>query len=265
MKFIYYLFLFFIATLLLVVSEYLKNSDSIPLLRGSNNRSIHPIQLSDICKILSNNSNSAYSQFGQDLFLYHNFFKQKTNGYYIELGSYHPTTFSNLAFFDQCLKWNGLCLDMNDFHEKEYLFKRNCKFVKSCVSNRTFVDYYKHDDALANGNEGTSRTYCEAFDQLLENHTKTKQIDLLSIDIEGEEYYALQTFDFNKYNVSYVLVETYHNKNRNHIFDYLQSKGFVHIVQIGPDDLFENRFNKYWFPTNHNQWKKDIENDLGNS
>ncbi len=260
MKFIYYLFLFFLATILLTVSEYFKNNGNKISFRN-NHVIIH--EYSDYCYDLLNNSNSAYSQFGQDLFLYHNFFKEKINGNYIELGAYHPTTFSNLAFFDECLNWSGLCLDMNDFHEKEFLFKRNCKFIQTCISNRTYVDYYKHDNALANGIEGTSRINCSSFDNLLEKHKfLNKQVDLLSIDIEGDEYYALQTFPFNKFNVSYILVENYHNKNKNLIFDFLEMEGFSHIIQIGPDDLFENQHKKYWFPKNHNQWKKDISNNL---
>ena len=244
-------------------------------------------------KLLSD-SNKAYSQFGQDLFLYHNIFRQKTNGFYIDVGSYHPTFLSNTYLFDKFFNWSGLCLDMNDFH-KELYKDRNCKFIQTCISNRTYVDYYKSDDSIANGIEGTSRTYCQSFQSLLEIHNSNKKIDLLSIDIEGDEYYALQTFPFDLYQVQTILVETFHSinnknnqNNRDLIFDLLETKGFVHVIQIGPDDLFVNTKQReglsafsllsqkdceaiflakqsYWLPNNFYKIKEDIRNNVGNT
>jgi hypothetical protein len=212
---------------------------------------------------LLNNTNTVYSQFGQDLFLYHNFFKNSREKFYIELGSYHPKHLSNIALFDKCFDWSGICIDMNDYHRNIFEKERRCTFINSCVSNRTYVDYYKKDDSLADGNEGTSRTYCKRFDKLLEEQNITiKNIDLLSIDIEGDEYFALQTFPFEKINVNLILVETFHKKNKNLIFDLLEKKGFNHYSQIGPDDLFVNSNRKKWFPENHDKWIKDVRENL---
>jgi hypothetical protein len=265
MKNIYYFFVFCLlifVTIIFLVCDYFKqeNSNYFHYLRLP----VKPFIMTKDCLTLLNNSNSAYSQFGQDLFLYNNFFKDKYNGYYVEIGAYHPTFLSNIALFDQCLNWSGICFDMNDFHKNEYT-KRNCKLIQTCISNRSYVDYYKQDDSLANGKEGTSRTYCTSTNQLFENYKIKHKIDLLSIDIEGDEYYALQTFPFNKYSVDYVLVETYHNNHREDIFNLLEEKGFVHVIQIGPDDLFENTKRQYWFPEKHTQWKKDISNNVDKS
>ena len=45
-----------------------------------------------------------YSQYGQDKFLFENFFKEKNNGFYLDIGAHDGITLSNTYFFEK-LGW----------------------------------------------------------------------------------------------------------------------------------------------------------------
>jgi len=52
------------------------------------------------------------SQFGQDEYLYNNYFKNVNNGIYIDIGAYDGITGSNTYIFDH-LGWTGFCIEPN--------------------------------------------------------------------------------------------------------------------------------------------------------
>ena len=51
-----------------------------------------------------------YSQFGQDKYLNENFFHNKSNGTYVDIGAHDGITGSNTYFFD-LLGWEGICFE----------------------------------------------------------------------------------------------------------------------------------------------------------
>ena len=177
------------------------------------------------------------SQFGQDEYIYHNGLLPSNNGFYIELGAYHPIKYSNTAFLDKCRGWKGLCIDMNPFHAGEFAKERTCEFINTCVAvNRSYADYYLQDNDLADGKEGTSRSKCQPFSAIL-NQSGVQSVDFLSIDIEGGEMGALTTFPFDRIQPAVILIETWRS-GKEPIFDFLEDRGYRHVAELGPDDLF---------------------------
>jgi hypothetical protein len=51
-----------------------------------------------------------YSQCEEDIFLNKNYFKNKKNGTYIELGALDGVLFSNTKFFEDTLNWTGILI-----------------------------------------------------------------------------------------------------------------------------------------------------------
>ena len=177
------------------------------------------------------------SQFGQDEYIYHNNLLPSNNGFYIELGAYHPTKYSNTAFLDKCRGWKGLCIDMNQFNAGAFAKERTCEFIHTCVAvNRSYADYYLQDNDLADGKEGTSRVKCQPFGALLAERN-IQSVEFLSIDIEGGEMGALESFPFDRIQPAVILIETWRT-GKEPIFDFLEDRGFRHVVELGPDDLF---------------------------
>jgi len=52
-----------------------------------------------------------YGQHGEDQYLYEMFFKDKRNGFFVELGALDGVTFSNTLFFQQNLDWGGILIE----------------------------------------------------------------------------------------------------------------------------------------------------------
>ena len=54
-----------------------------------------------------------FGNYGEDLILHRLFDRTYRNGFYVDLGAYHPFRFSNTAYF--YLKgWNGINVDANE-------------------------------------------------------------------------------------------------------------------------------------------------------
>ena len=194
------------------------------------------------------------SQFGQDEYIYQNDLLPSNNGFYIDLGAYHPSKYSNTAFLDKCRGWKGLCIDMNQFHKEEFAKERTCEFIHTCVSkNRSHADYYLQDNDLADGKEGTSRSKCQPFSVIL-NQSGVQSVDFLSVDIEGGEMGALESFPFDRIQPSVILIETWRS-GKEPIFDFLEDRGYRHVAELGPDDLFVWSGRSPWLPQRYKEWR----------
>ena len=55
-----------------------------------------------------------YSQCGQDKWAYENLFKNKNDGFFIEIGADDGIHFSNTKFFED-LGWNGICIEPSPY------------------------------------------------------------------------------------------------------------------------------------------------------
>ena len=77
-----------------------------------------------------------YSQYGQDEFLNKKFFKDKKNGFFIDIGAHNGIYFSNTYFFEKNLSWRGICIEPNPNRFKELLNNRPLSVcLNCCVSN----------------------------------------------------------------------------------------------------------------------------------
>eukprot|EP01002_Notosolenus_urceolatus_P009285 NODE_3452_length_927_cov_11.823462_g1393_i1.p2 GENE.NODE_3452_length_927_cov_11.823462_g1393_i1~~NODE_3452_length_927_cov_11.823462_g1393_i1.p2 ORF type:complete len:105 (+),score=28.33 NODE_3452_length_927_cov_11.823462_g1393_i1:580-894(+) len=77
------------------------------------------------------------------------------------------------------------------------------------------------------------------------------QVDMLSVDVEGNEIDVLEVFPFSKYNISLVTIEM--NKIPQNKMHYVMSQGgFYKDISVGIDDVFVRRPKPHRFPPD---WK----------
>ena len=175
-----------------------------------------------------------YSQCSEDIFLNTNFFKNKTNGVYIELGALDGVLYSNTKFFEDSLQWKGILIELHPEKFKlleknrpnNFLFNDLVSLHKEPLNFRYFVDCH----AAVSGVEDTLSqhhfdTYFESNNEwnksLPQNKilitpktlkeivksTNLTHIDFLSLDVEGHEYEVLQSWDFS-IPIDLILIET---------------------------------------------------------
>jgi len=166
----------------------------------------------------------SYSQEGEDMILRRLFEKQK-KGFYVDVGAHHPKRFSNTYYFYK-KGWSGINIDampgsMGPFRK---IRRRDINLEAGISIQKKELFYYIFNDPALNGfskelseKEYTSSKYyiiekkkillrplSEILDEYLPNK---KDIDFLSVDVEGMDYEVLQSNNWRKYKPKAVLVE----------------------------------------------------------
>ena len=174
-----------------------------------------------------------YSQKGEDKFLNDNYFKNKKNGTYIELGALDGIFCSNSKFFEDTLNWKGILIEPHPIMYNSLKNNRPNNFLfndlVSCIEEELNFKYFLVNFlATVSGVEKTLPQYhYEAFfnnehnKNFLQNSiyikpktlkeiiksTGIKHFDLLSLDVEGHEYEVLKSWDFSV-PIDVILIET---------------------------------------------------------
>lgn len=203
-----------------------------------------------------------FSQKGQDRLLNEIIFKNKKNGTFIEIGAHDGISFSNTYFFEKNLNWSGICIEPNpDIFEK---LKQNriCYCEQICISDGVaqkpflkcsgymlemysgLIDNYnplhlkRIDDEIAiyGGSKEIIFVNCILLRDLFQKYN-IFNVDLLSIDIEGGEESIIKTINFDEVKINIILVEN--NFNESNIKNFLLSKGYKYLQQIGKDDIYQ--------------------------
>lgn len=200
-----------------------------------------------------------YAQTKQD-FIIDKLFGQKENGIFLDIGAYDGITLSNTYFFEKTRNWNGLC--MEPLPEKFEVLKdnRNCKLINGAISETSetleFCRVYgasemlsginkyrdpRHKErttleiSLYGGNVKMIKVQGYTFDDIISKF-HLKQIDYLSLDIEGGELEVLQTIDFDKTNITILTVENNY-KNRE-LKELMYRKGYYLIFKYAADEFY---------------------------
>lgn len=173
--------------------------------------------------------NIYYSQSGEDEFLNNNYFKNKKNGVYIELGALDGVLYSNTKFFEDNLNWKGILIEPHPHKFKNLISNRPNNYLYnnlvSCSTEnvvfRFFVDNYsgvsgveetlpkEHFNNFFNSiNEPQDRVLIKpkTLTEIIKS-TDIKHINLLSLDVEGHEYEVLMSWDFSV-PIDVILIET---------------------------------------------------------
>ena len=169
---------------------------------------------------------NSYSSFGEDLII-NKFFKKK-NGFYVDVGAYHPLEDNNTFLLYKKKNWSGINIDIN--HLSIELFKRARKKDQNLnigVSNSKKIQkvyFRKNINMLNTLNKKIARIHfpngfyekkikIDKLDNILENSVyKNRKIDLLDIDVEGSEINVLKSLNFKKYKPKLICIEIHNQK-----------------------------------------------------
>jgi FkbM family methyltransferase len=165
-----------------------------------------------------------YSQEGEDVILERVFEGQDT-GFFVDIGAHHPSRFSNTFSF--YLKgWRGVNIDATPgsmipfkIHRSEDI---NLEFGIS--ESESMMDYYLFDEPALNTFSRERKEYLlketpykliqvvqvktKTLGQIMKEYTPSgKQVDFLTIDVEGLDYLILHSNDWTKYRPKVILTE----------------------------------------------------------
>lgn len=204
-----------------------------------------------------------YSQYKQDEYIYNRFFKEKElyNPFFLEIGADDGIKFSNCAFFEKELGWQGIAIEPREVAFNELKKNRNCICLNTALSSEEkeceFMELFGYGLGLSGIIENYDNRHLDRINIELKNSenkgkminiVKTKtlgkildkynitNIDFLSIDTEGSELDILSTIDFNKIYIKVITIEdNYHSKE---LLNFFKSKGYKLDRMLHCDKIF---------------------------
>lgn len=167
----------------------------------------------------------SYSQEGEDMIL-RRIFENKDVGFYIDVGAHHPKRFSNTYYFYK-KGWNGINIDAMPNSMKAFdKFRKRDINIEAAISNvKSTLTYYEFNETALNGfskDISLTRSKLESYsivnsypittktlNEVLDMFSKEilKEIDFITIDVEGLDFNVLKSLDLNKYKPNLILIE----------------------------------------------------------
>ena len=170
------------------------------------------------------------------------YFKDKKNGFYVDVGCYHPIHRNNTYLLHK-KNWNGINIDTSQFSIDLFNHLRpndlNYNFAISNKNEIIKLFYQKELSQLSTTERGQAETVfqgnikekvIQAFtlDEIL-NRDKYKNsiIDFLDIDVEGADLKVLEGLSFDKFKPELVCVEIHEKEiKQSDIYKFLINKNY---------------------------------------
>ena len=198
-------------------------------------------------------------QAGQDKIIKKIFFDGKKNGFFIEIGAYDGIIGSNCYHFERFLNWDGIAIEPSIIQFEKLKKNRKCKLLNNAISDKVkeveFIEVTEGLTQMSGINDSTFKRNINiisknqpsktqsinlktiTFDEIV---PKNKDIDYLSVDIEGGEMNLLKSIDFKINNIKVISVENNVPKEQN-FKKFFEEINFIYLDRIGQDEIFYNR------------------------
>ena len=180
----------------------------------------------------------SYSMYGEDIFIVE-YFRKKNNGFYIDVGCYHPIHINNTYLLHK-KGWSGINIDIHQLSIDLFNYLRPDDVNLNCaISNKNEVTEMFYQKELSQistiekqqakiafqGNIKKSKIQSLTLDALLEKINFTdKKLDLLDIDVEGADLKVLKGFNIEKFKPELICVEINEKDIKNsEIYKYLSN------------------------------------------
>ncbi len=187
----------------------------------------------------------------------------KTDGFFIEAGANDGLTQSNTMFFEFYKNWSGILIEpipdifvkciqnrsvrniyvqgalVDSKYKKgtiQMIYTKGCYGLMSIVNDEKAPIMMKR--TMEVGEHRTSRAL--TLNAILSENEKAlpRVIDLMVLDLEGYELNALKGIDFDKYNITYLLIEQLDGGTE--IMDYLEP-WYEQVDKLSENDFLYQR------------------------
>ena len=170
------------------------------------------------------------------------YFKDKKNGFYVDVGCYHPIHRNNTHLLHM-QNWSGVNIDTSQFSIDLFNFMRPKDLNYNCAisdKNKNIKLFYQKElSQLSTIEKGQAESVfqgeikekeIEAFtlDEILSRDKyKDSKIDLLDIDVEGADLKVLRGLSFDKFKQELVCVEIHAKEiEKSDIYNFLIDKNY---------------------------------------
>ena len=171
-----------------------------------------------------------------------NYFKDKKNGFYVDVGCYHPIHRNNTYLLHK-QDWKGINIDTSEFSIDLFNHMRPNDLNYNCaISNKNEMIklFYQKElsqlstterdqaETVFQGNIKEKEIQAFTLDEILNRDKyKNTKIDFLDIDVEGADLKVLEGLSFDKFKPELVCVEIHKKEiKQSDIYKFLADKNY---------------------------------------
>jgi FkbM family methyltransferase len=238
--------------------ELLKGKINLAILNGLIVDATQFENKNDLRNLIRRNS---FSQLHQDIWVMENL-NYKKNGYFVEFGAADGVLNSNTYALEKFFDWTGICIEANPILYKKLKKNRKCNIDFECISDTSTGyseiivadEYSSIKDVMMNDSHAGKRiSYLESnksvriknisLNDVLIKYNSPKEIDYMSIDVEGAEYLVLKNFPFADWKIKLLTIEHNFAESRDDITNLMKSYGYSRIEKDWDDWYILNEQN----------------------
>lgn len=191
---------------------------------------------------IKNRIYNSYSQYGEDSILL-NLFGDEYQGVMIDVVALDGFHLSNSFLLSQ-LGWKCLLIEAHPYHAEVCEKNRGESIcIKKAVSNIKGTcqielnDRGSHTKVVEKKTSKSVQIECDTIDNIIEQNLGNNiEIDVISIDIDGSEKFALQGFDLNRWKPKILILEI--TEVPQLISEYLTKYGYHKSITIANTNTF---------------------------
>jgi FkbM family methyltransferase len=207
----------------------------------------------------------SFSQFGEDQVLWSIFKTRKRleNGFFVDVGAHDPWYCSNTAMFYSIYGWRGINIDASKEAVEKFNLERPedkniCAAVSDTVSEVDYVVFNRRgintiDPAMREKQESAKHGAFKVeevrklttirLEEILDAELpENREIDLINIDVEGNDLRVLKSNNWVKYRPFIVAVEIHglklNNLEDNATYEFMKNKGYRLISHCFVTSMF---------------------------
>ena len=203
----------------------------------------------------------SFSSAGEDMILRHLLGSDKMSGFYVDVGAFHPTLFSNTYFF-YLNGWQGINIEARP-GSKALFDKVRPRDVNLEVGisgeHGTMTYYFIAEDSPMNSFSADFLRQIEMLDHVskeiaiptipladvLAQHVPNGQaIDFMNVDVEGRDFEVLESNDWKRFRPRIIVVEDEGlNPGESKIVQMMRSHGYELCAQ---NVIILDKINEYF-------------------
>jgi len=208
------------------VIRYLMPKVYIRLANMKNNKIVDKFKIdypnTRLFESVRKNERKLYSQDNQDFIIYENFFKDKKDGFFCDIGGNHPLKINNTLYFEE-LGWSGIAFEPLPHMSALWAEQRKAKLfpfalsdsegivtftvVKNSTGWEDMLSFVKETRDIDYGYETEEIQVQTKIFRDIVIQENIKEIDYLSLDVEGHELNVLKGIDFDSIRVNVLSIE----------------------------------------------------------
>ena len=191
-----------------------------------------------------------------------NYFKKKKNGFYVDVGCYHPIHRNNTYLLHK-QDWKGINIDVSQFSIDLFNYLRPNDLNYNCAisnKNETVKVFYQKElsqlstieneqaKKVFQGNIKEKEIQAFTLDKILKKDKfKDTKIDFLNIDVEGADFKVLEGLSFDKFKPELICIEIHDKEIKDSkVCKFLNDKNykliwsgvFSHLFKASRDSFF---------------------------